>query len=72
MLQLSNLCKNHGFNTIASHRSGETEDTFIVDFAIGTNAGQLKTGGFSHGERIAKYNQVIRTEDTLQRSLMGI
>jgi len=71
-LQAVLLCKNHGFNTIASHRSGETEDTFIVDFAIGSNAGQLKAGGFSHGERISKYNQVLRIEDALHRSLMGI
>jgi enolase len=71
-LQAVLLCKNHGFNTVASHRSGETEDTFIVDFAIGTNAGQLKAGGFSHGERISKYNQVLRIEDTLQRALMNL
>lgn len=71
-LQAMLLCKNNGFNTVASHRSGETEDTFIVDFAIGTNAGQLKAGGFSHGERISKYNQVLRIEDALHRSLMGI
>ena len=71
-LQAVLLCKNHGFNTVASHRSGETEDTFIVDFAIGTNAGQLKAGGFSHGERISKYNQVLRIEDAFQRSLMNM
>ena len=71
-LQAVLLCKNHGFNTVVSHRSGETEDTFIVDFAIGTNAGQLKAGGFLHGERISKYNQVLRIEDALHRSLMGI
>ncbi len=71
-LQAVLLCKNHGFNTIASHRSGETEDTFIADFAIGTNARQLKAGGFTRGECISKYNQVLRIEDNLARSLMGI
>jgi enolase len=71
-LQAVLLCKNNGFNTVASHRSGETEDTFIVDFAIGANLGQLKTGGFSRGERISKYNQVLRIEDALHRALMNI
>jgi enolase len=69
-LQAILLCKNHGMNTIISHRSGETEDTFIVDLAIGSNAGQLKAGGFTQGERIAKYNQVLRIEDILTSSLM--
>ena len=71
-LQAVLLCKNHGFNTVTSHRSGETEDTFIVDFAIGTNAGQIKAGGFLHGERLSKYNQILRIEDALHRSVMGI
>lgn len=71
-LQAVLLCKNNEFNTVASHRSGETEDTFIVDFAIGTNAGQLKAGGFSGGEHMSKYNQVLRIEDALHRSLMSI
>jgi enolase len=71
-LQAALLCKNNGFNTIASHRSGETEDTFIVDFAIGANLGQIKAGGFMRGERIAKYNQILRIEDALQRSLMNM
>jgi enolase len=71
-LQAILLCKNGGINTIASHRSGETEDTFIVDFAIGTNAGQLKAGGFSRGERMAKYNHLLRIEDALHRSLMDV
>jgi enolase len=69
-LQAILLCKKHGMNTIVSHRSGETEDTFIVDLAIGANVGQLKAGGFTQGERIAKYNQVLRIEDALTRSLM--
>jgi enolase len=69
-LQAALLAKNNGFNTVASHRSGETEDTFIADFAVGANLGQIKAGGFMRGERIAKYNQILRIEDTLQRSLM--
>lgn len=71
-LQAALLCKNNGFNTIASHRSGETEDTFIADFAVGANLGQIKAGGFMRGERIAKYNQILRIEDALQRSLMNM
>ncbi len=64
------LCKKHSFNTIVSHRSGETEDTFIIDFAIGTNAGQLKAGGLLRGERIAKYNHLLRIEDMLHRAIL--
>ena len=71
-LQAALLCKNNGFNTIASHRSGETEDTFIVDFTIGANLGQIKAGGFSQGERISKYNQILRIEDSLHQALMNI
>ena len=50
-------------NTIISHRSGETEDTFIADLAVGTDSGQIKTGSLSRSERIAKYNQLLRIED---------
>jgi len=54
-----------GFNAVISHRSGETEDTFIADLAVATNAGQIKTGSLSRSERIAKYNQLLRIEEML-------
>ena len=69
-LQAIILCKEHGLNTVVSHRSGETEDTFIVDLAVGTNAGQLKAGGCLRGERIEKYNQLLRIEEIMHRSLL--
>ena len=50
---------------VISHRSGETEDAFIADLAVATNAGQIKTGSASRSERIAKYNQLLRIEDGL-------
>lgn len=58
-----------GYRTVISHRSGETEDTFIADFAVGTGAGQIKTGSVSRGERTAKYNQLLRLEEEYQLSL---
>ncbi|MCI1675674.1 MAG: phosphopyruvate hydratase [Ancrocorticia sp.] len=54
-----------GFHTMTSHRSGETEDTTIADLSVATNAGQIKTGAPARGERIAKYNQLLRIEDEL-------
>ncbi len=54
-----------GFTTVISHRSGETEDVFIADFAVAVNAGQIKTGSASRSDRIAKYNQLLRIEDEL-------
>lgn len=57
------LAKRSGYNTIISHRSGETEDTFIADLAVGTNAGQIKTGAPCRTERVAKYNRLLRIED---------
>jgi enolase len=54
-----------GYTTVISHRSGETEDAFIADLAVGTNAGQIKTGSLSRGERTAKYNQLLRIEEDL-------
>lgn len=71
-LQAILLCKEYKLNTIVSHRSGETEDTFIVDFAVGANAGQIKAGGCTRGERITKYNRLLRIEDILHRSLLGV
>ena len=57
-----------GFKTIISHRSGDTEDTFIADLAVGTNSNQIKTGSLARSERIAKYNQLIRIEEDLGSS----
>ena len=57
-----------GFNTIISHRSGESEDTFISDLAVGTNSNQIKAGSLSRSERVAKYNQLLRIEESLGKS----
>ena len=57
--------KEAGFATIISHRSGETEDSFIADLAVGTNAGQIKTGSLCRTDRLAKYNQLLRIEELL-------
>ena len=57
-----------GFSTIISHRSGESEDTFISDLAVGTNSNQIKTGSLARSERVAKYNQLIRIEEKLGKS----
>ena len=59
------LAKQHQYKVIVSHRSGETEDTFIADLAVATNAGYIKTGSMSRSERIAKYNQLLRIEEVL-------
>lgn len=70
-LQAIKLCKEYGMNLVVSHRSGETNDNFIVDLAVGTAAGQIKTGGCCRGERIGKYNELLRIEDTLVAALMA-
>jgi len=57
-----------GFSTIISHRSGESEDTFIADLAVGTNSNQIKTGSLARSERVAKYNQLLRIEEKLGKS----
>ena len=57
-----------GFSTIISHRSGESEDTFIADLAVGTNSNQIKTGSLARSERVAKYNQLIRIEEILGKN----
>lgn len=62
------LAKVHGFGTIISHRSGETEDTTIADLAVALNAGQIKTGSASRTDRICKYNQLLRIEEQLGTS----
>jgi enolase len=59
------MAKKAGYATVISHRSGETEDTFIADLAVGLNAGQIKTGSLSRSDRVAKYNQLIRIEEAL-------
>lgn len=66
-LETINLAKANGYKTIISHRSGETEDTTICDLATGLSLGQIKTGSISRGERIAKYNRLIRIEEQLQK-----
>jgi len=58
-----------GFKTIISHRSGDSEDTFIADLAVGTNSNQIKTGSLARSERVAKYNQLIRIEEELGKKL---
>jgi enolase len=59
------LAKTDGYTTVISHRSGETEDAFIADLAVGSNAGQIKTGSASRTDRVAKYNQLLRIEGEL-------
>jgi len=59
------MAKQAGYTTVISHRSGETEDTFISDLVVGVNGGQIKTGSLSRSDRIAKYNQLIRIEEEL-------
>jgi enolase len=64
-LQAIELAKRAGYGTVISHRSGETEDTFIADLAVAVNAGQIKTGSVARSERTAKYNQLLRIEEEL-------
>jgi enolase len=59
------MAKRAGYTSVISHRSGETEDSTIADIAVGTNAGQIKTGSLSRSDRIAKYNQLLRIEEDL-------
>lgn len=67
MIKTINLALDNNYKTIISHRSGETEDTFIADFAVGLNLGQIKTGSISRGERICKYNRLLRIEEQLEK-----
>lgn len=64
-LEAIDMAQRHGYNSIVSHRSGETEDTCIADIAVATNSGQIKTGSLSRSERVAKYNQLLRIEEML-------
>ena len=68
------LAQSSGYRTIISHRSGETEDTTIADLAVGVRSGQIKTGSLSRSERTAKYNQLLRIEESFKgcSSLAGI
>jgi enolase len=64
-LEAIELAKSAGYGIVISHRSGETEDTFVADLAVGVNAGQIKTGSLSRSDRVAKYNQLLRIEEWL-------
>ena len=64
-LDAIDLARRNGYTSIISHRSGETEDTFIADLAVATGVGQIKTGSASRTDRIAKYNQLLRIEEEL-------
>ncbi len=66
-LETIELAKKHGYKTVISHRSGETEDTTIADLAVGLDLGQIKTGSMSRTDRICKYNQLIRIEEELEK-----
>lgn len=67
MLKTIELAKENHYNTVISHRSGETDDSFIADFAVGLSLGQIKTGSMSRMDRICKYNQLMRIEEELQK-----
>jgi len=69
-LQAIDMAQKSGFGVIISHRSGETEDSFIADLAVATNAGQIKTGSLSRSDRLAKYNQLLRIEEELDRTAL--
>ena len=67
-IQAVNLAKKVGYGAVISHRSGETEDTFIADFSVAMGMGQIKTGSISRSDRVAKYNQLLRIEEELKGS----
>ena len=67
-LEVINLAHLNGYKTIISHRSGDSEDTFIADLAVATNSSQIKTGSLARSERVAKYNRLLRIEDELGNS----
>ncbi len=69
-LECIEMAKQEGYMTVVSHRSGETEDTFISDLVVAVNGGQIKTGSMSRSDRIAKYNQLIRIEERLGDSAL--
>ena len=65
------LAKENGYSTVISHRSGETEDSTIADLAVGTGAGQIKTGSLCRSDRVAKYNQLLRIEELTHAAYRG-
>ena len=65
IIDLKRMAKKAGWGVMASHRSGETEDTFIADLAVGLSTGQIKSGAPCRSERLAKYNQIMRIEEEL-------
>ncbi len=67
-LEAIRLAQRAGYRAVISHRSGETEDSFIADLAVAVNAGQIKTGSLSRSDRLAKYNQLLRIEEELGRA----
>ena len=67
-IEVINLAHENGYKTIISHRSGDSEDTFIADLAVATNSSQIKTGSLARSERVAKYNRLLRIEDELGNS----
>ncbi len=64
-LEVINFAKKSNFNTIISHRSGDSEDTFIADLAVATESSQIKTGSLARSERVAKYNRLLRIEEEI-------
>ena len=68
-IEVINLAHKNGYKTIISHRSGDTEDTFIADLAVATNSSQIKTGSLARSERVAKYNRLLRIEEELGNSV---
>ena len=70
-LETINYAKKNNFKTIISHRSGDTEDTFIADLCVATNSSQIKTGSLARSERVSKYNRLIRIEEILNKKQMG-
>lgn len=72
-LEAISMAQRHGYKSIISHRSGDTEDTFIADLAVAVNSGQIKTGSLSRSERVAKYNRLLKIEEELNgHSVYGI
>ena len=72
-LDAIDMAQRHGYKAVVSHRSGETEDTFIADLAVATRCGQIKTGSLSRSERVSKYNRLLKIEEELQgQSVYGL
>lgn len=71
-LEVAEMCRKNGIRIVVSHRSGESEDAFIADFAVGINAGQIKTGAPARGERTCKYNQLLRIEEDAKVSMARV